>query len=57
MFQMLYADIVNAVQNPSDKILTSVVVFLRDVLFCWSFCFILKHFNNQCTHPETHTLK
>lgn len=57
MFQMLYADIVNAVQNPSDKILTSVVVFLRDVLFCWSFCFILKHFNNQCTHPETHTLE
>lgn len=27
MFQLLYADIVNAVQSPSDKILTSAVVF------------------------------
>lgn len=36
MFQMLYADIVNAVQNPSDKILTSVVVF--------EGCFVLLEF-------------
>lgn len=56
MFQMLYADIVNAVQSPSDKILASVVVFGGMFSFVGGFCFVLKHFNNQSTHPEAQPL-
>lgn len=39
MFQMLYADIVNAVQSPSDKILTPMWVF--EVFFPFVEVFVL----------------
>lgn len=57
MFHMLYADVVNAVQSPSDKILTSMSFFEGFFSFVgfFGFLFYFKALYKS-THLQAHPL-